>query len=177
MELENLIMSFVAVVIGVILVGGVVLPSVYDPINPTANSTSNSTAFTDLTKETGQHNYTTSNVDSSRLGVLVVTHTAFNQAYRNINVSLGSTRLGNFTNSTSDSFSLTGSQVNSANPLRVFYTGTNETNVTVSAATITYYSTGSSTQQGWNSAVSLIWSVLLAIVIIAAFLLLVMKMF
>ena len=176
MEIEHIVMTFVAIIVGIVLVGGVALPAVYQPITHSYSEEINTTTLNPdnvkAQKITNTYVFATPNADTTTNGYITITH---NATIENVRLQIGTTYIGNLTD-TATSSKITVPMAKFGTTTAVYFNSSSNT-TTVTGATLSWYTQAVSTQQGWNSAVVILIGVVLAIVLIAALLLIVMKEF
>lgn len=171
--MKEIVMGIVGVIVAIVLIGGVALPLLYAPTMPVAASSANSTALGEVNATAPrEYNFTLTDLDASEAAEITIAYTALS-APNNITAKIGATVLGNLTGGVSSPATLTIPANTLTATTKVVFTSTAASGGNVTSATLNYYQ--NSEASGWNSGVRVFWSVLLAIVLVAALLLYIMK--
>lgn len=170
-----MVLSLIAALVAIMIVGSVIMPSITSPTLPVLNTSTNATKLSNI-NTTKQHNFTLSNIDTAQAASIDVSFAGLPSG-TNIGVDIGATHLGNFTNASTSpqTFSIPAGTV--ATLTTVTYTSNQATTSTgnVTSSTINYYQNASSST--WDPSVQIFWSVLLGIVVVAALIIYLARLF
>ncbi len=180
---EKLVVGGVVLVVAVVLVTSVLLPEVYNPVlDPTRTATNTTLVQLNQSAEVSR-TLITSNLSANPTGdatLYLAWDAGFNGSTDNVTVRIGSTTIATPSSGTSpQSFTFAHSLLTDGQTNITFNTtdaaGVNHYNFT--DMRISYFQPSDADAQGWSSAVQTLWSVVLAIVIIAALFLIAMRAF
>ena len=173
MGMKEIVLGLIGVIVAIVLIGGVAIPLIYSPTLPVAASGANSTALGEVNATAPKEiNFTLTDLDASEESSVTIAYTALS-APNNITASIGATVLGNLTGGIASPATLTIPANTLTATTKIVFTSTAGSGGNVTGATLNYYQ--NSEASGWNPAVRTFWTVLVAIVLVAALLLYVMK--